>query len=94
MWKRQWKAAATLPVAVVALNLAHAVKARGGSLPSRLAAVARGTRDHFAGRYGEAGAFSLSALFAAGLALFALTLVINFAASSIVARSRSGAESS
>jgi phosphate transport system permease protein len=30
---------------------------------------------------------------AAGLALFLLTLVINFAASSVVARSRSGAAS-
>jgi GT2 family glycosyltransferase/glycosyltransferase involved in cell wall biosynthesis len=39
--------------AIVALNVAHAVRARGGSMPARLAAVARGTRDHFAGRYGE-----------------------------------------
>lgn len=38
---------------IVALNVAHAVRARGGSLPARLAAVARGARDHFAGRYGE-----------------------------------------
>lgn len=44
-------------------------------------------------RYGEASDFSLSALMAAGLALFLITLVINFTASSIVARSRSGAES-
>lgn len=44
-------------------------------------------------QYGEAGGFSLSALFALGLALFSMTLVINFFASSIVARSRSGAES-
>jgi phosphate transport system permease protein len=43
-------------------------------------------------RFGEASQFGLSALMAAGLALFALTLVINFTASSIVARSRSGAE--
>lgn len=55
----------------------------GGSSVSSLIAL----------RYGESTAFSLSALFAAGLALFAMTLVINFAASSIVARSRSGAES-
>jgi phosphate transport system permease protein len=55
----------------------------GGSTVSSLIAL----------RYGEAGEFSVSALFAAGLALFAMTLVINFAASSIVARSRSGAES-
>ena len=39
---------------IIALNVAHAVRARGASLPLRLAAVARGTRDHFAGRYGRA----------------------------------------
>lgn len=44
-------------------------------------------------RYGEASEFGLSALMAAGLVLFGLTLVVNFAASSIVARSRSGVES-
>jgi len=44
-------------------------------------------------RYGESSDFALSALMAAGLVLFAITLVINFTASSIVARSRSGAES-
>lgn len=43
-------------------------------------------------RYGEASEFGLSALMAAGLALFLITLVINFSASSIVARSRSGAQ--
>ncbi|WP_051951370.1 phosphate ABC transporter permease subunit PstC [Actinacidiphila yeochonensis] len=42
-------------------------------------------------RYGEASSFGMSALMAAGLALFLMTLVVNFAASSIVARSRSGA---
>ncbi|ANP73337.1 phosphate ABC transporter permease subunit PstC [Cryobacterium arcticum] len=44
-------------------------------------------------RYGESSEFGLSALMAAGLVLFLMTLVINFTASSIVARSRSGAES-
>ena len=44
-------------------------------------------------RYGEASEFALSALMAAGLVLFLITLVINFSASSIVARSRSGAQS-
>jgi len=44
-------------------------------------------------RYGEASDFGLSALMAAGLVLFVLTLIVNFTASSIVARSRSGAES-
>jgi phosphate transport system permease protein len=41
--------------------------------------------------YSEASGFGLSALMAAGLSLFVLTLVINFAASAIIARSRSGA---
>ncbi|MFG2940511.1 phosphate ABC transporter permease subunit PstC [Streptomyces sp. NPDC048282] len=43
--------------------------------------------------YGEASKFSMSALMAAGFALFVMTLIVNFAASSIVARSRSGAAS-
>ncbi|RJS46189.1 phosphate ABC transporter permease subunit PstC [Nocardioides cavernaquae] len=43
--------------------------------------------------YAESGALALSALMAAGLALFVVTLVINFAAATVVARSRSGAES-
>jgi phosphate transport system permease protein len=46
-----------------------------------------------ADRYSEASGFGLSALFAAGLALFAITLLVNFTASWFVARSRSGAES-
>jgi phosphate transport system permease protein len=44
-------------------------------------------------RYAEATDFSLSALFAAGLALFAMTLLVNTIASVFVARSRSGAAS-
>jgi len=44
-------------------------------------------------RYGESTPFGLSALMAAGLVLFLITMVINFTASSIVARSRSGADS-
>lgn len=44
-------------------------------------------------KYQEATPFSISALMAAGLALFLVTLVVNFAASSVVARSRSGASS-
>ncbi|MEW2519616.1 phosphate ABC transporter permease subunit PstC [Actinacidiphila alni] len=42
-------------------------------------------------RYGEASPIGMSALMAAGLTLFLVTLVVNFAASTIVARSRSGA---
>ncbi len=53
----------------------------GGSTVSALIAL----------RYGEASPFATSALFAAGLALFVLTLIINFAAGAVVARSRSGA---
>jgi phosphate transport system permease protein len=44
-------------------------------------------------QYGNSAPFDVDALMAAGLALFAMTFVINFAASSIVSRSRSGAES-
>jgi phosphate transport system permease protein len=44
-------------------------------------------------RYSESSDFSLSALMAAGLVLFAATLVVNFTASWFVARSRSGASS-
>lgn len=42
-------------------------------------------------KFGEADDLSLSALMAAGLTLFALTLSVNFLASIVVARSRSGA---
>ncbi len=41
-------------------------------------------------RFEAASPFELTALMAAGLALFALTLVVNFAASAIIVRSRSG----
>ena len=37
---------------VASLNLAHAVKAPGGSLAARLGAATRGIRDHLRGRYG------------------------------------------
>ena len=42
-------------------------------------------------KFGEAGPTELSALTAAGIALFAITLIVNFGASAVVARSRSGA---
>lgn len=41
----------------------------------------------------EASDFELSALFAAGVTLFAITLAVNFVASAVVARSRSGSSS-
>lgn len=44
-------------------------------------------------RYGESNEFSMSALMAAGLALFVLTMIVNFTASIIISKSRSGAES-
>ena len=37
---------------IVALNLAHAVRAGGGTLPARLAAVGRGSLDYWRGRLG------------------------------------------
>jgi phosphate transport system permease protein len=43
--------------------------------------------------YSEASGFGLSALMAAGLALFVLTMIVNFTASAIIARSRSGSMS-
>ena len=55
----------------------------GGSTISALIAL----------RHGEASEFGMSALMAAGLALFLVTLVVNFLASSMIARSRSGAAS-
>lgn len=44
-------------------------------------------------QYAESTPFGVSALMAAGLALFALTLIVNFLAAMIVSRSRSGAVS-
>jgi phosphate transport system permease protein len=44
-------------------------------------------------RFSEATPFGVSALMAAGLALFAVTLLVNLIAARIVARSRSGAQS-
>jgi GT2 family glycosyltransferase/glycosyltransferase involved in cell wall biosynthesis len=40
---------------IVMLNVAHAVRARGASLPARLSAVARGVRDYARGRVGADG---------------------------------------
>ncbi|HWH28763.1 MAG TPA: phosphate ABC transporter permease subunit PstC [Mycobacteriales bacterium] len=69
------------------ISIAFDVKIRilenGGSSVSALIAL----------RFGEASEFGTSALMAAGLALFLLTLVVNFGASAVIARSRSGAVS-
>jgi phosphate transport system permease protein len=43
--------------------------------------------------YGESSPLGISALMAAGLSLFAVTLIVNLIAAQIVARSRSGAQS-
>jgi phosphate transport system permease protein len=48
---------------------------------------------HIALQANEASGFGLSALMAAGLALFVMTIVVNFVASAFVARSRSGSSS-
>jgi len=60
----------------------HVLEAGGNSVSALIA-----------GRYNESNGFGLSALMAAGLALFAVTLVVNFTASWFIARSRSGASS-
>ena len=60
----------------------HAIEAGSNSVSSLIAL-----------RYSEASTFGLSALMAAGLTLFGITLVVNFIASAFVARSRSGAGS-
>lgn len=46
-----------------------------------------------ASRFGDSTPFQLSALLAAGLVLFLITLVVNMLASTLVSRSRSGASS-
>lgn len=60
----------------------HVLEAGGNSVSSLIAL-----------RTFESSGFGLSALMAAGLTLFAVTLVVNFTASWFVARSRSGASS-
>jgi phosphate transport system permease protein len=44
-------------------------------------------------RYGEASSFEISALMAAGLVLFLITMLVNFLAGFIIQRTRSGAAS-
>lgn len=61
--------------------------------PQILATGANSISALIAGRYSEASPFEISALMAAGLALFILTLLVNFGASVIISRSRSGASS-
>lgn len=58
--------------------------------PQILSSGANGVAPLIALKFEAASPFGLSALFAAGLALFALTLIVNFGASAIIVRSRSG----
>jgi phosphate transport system permease protein len=61
--------------------------------PHILQAGANSISSLIALHYAESTPFAISALMAAGLALFAVTLLVNFIAAQIVSRSRSGAQS-
>jgi len=63
-------------------NLLHILQTGGISVSTLIATY-----------YNESTSFGISALMAAGLALFALTLTINVLAATVVSRSRSGAQS-
>jgi phosphate transport system permease protein len=67
------------PVFTIGFNILHV---GGNSIAANIAL-----------QYQSAGGFTLSALMASGLALFVLTMIVNFTASAIIVRSRSGAES-
>ncbi|MBV8539993.1 MAG: phosphate ABC transporter permease subunit PstC [Pseudonocardiales bacterium] len=58
--------------------------------PEILRSGANSVSALIASKFGAASPFGLSALFAAGLALFMLSLVVNFGASAVIARTRSG----
>jgi len=60
----------------------HILQSGGSSISSLIAL-----------QHGDADSFGIAALMAAGLTLFALTLLVNLAASAIITRSRSGAQS-
>jgi phosphate transport system permease protein len=61
-------------------SLTHVLQTGGNSIASLIAL-----------RFSESNEFGISALMAAGLTLFLLTLIVNAIASAVVARSRSGA---
>ena len=69
-------------VSLVFVLQPNILESGGSSVSSAIASLAPG-----------ASPFGLSALFAAGLTLFAMTMALNFVASSVIARSRSGAGS-
>ena len=69
---------------IISLSLTlqpHILQAGGVSVSALIASL-----------YGSATPFGISALFAAGLSLFMLTMGLNFLAASFIARSRSGGE--
>lgn len=74
---------AALMVLAIAFEIKPNILELGGSTTSVL----------IASRFGDATSFQLSALLAAGLVLFLITLVVNMFASLLVGRSRSGASS-
>lgn len=61
--------------------------------PEILRSGANSVAALIANMFGAASPFGLSALMAAGLSLFTLTLMVNFVAGAIIARTRSGAVS-
>jgi phosphate transport system permease protein len=61
-------------------SLTHVLQTGGNSIASLIAL-----------RFSESNEFGISALMAAGLTLFVITLIVNAIASAVVARSRSGA---
>ena len=73
----------TIAVAIILSTLQtfnpHILQSGGATIPATIAL-----------RFSEAGGLGLSALMAAGAALFGLTLLVNTAASMVVAHSRSG----
>jgi phosphate transport system permease protein len=71
-----------LVIAMVFVIQPHILQNGGGSISSLIAL-----------RYAESNEIGIAALMAAGLVLFAMTLVVNFGAGVIINRSRSGASS-
>ena len=72
--------AVALIISPVFAVTSHPLQAGGNSISSLIAL-----------RYGESDKLALSALMAAGLVLFTITLLVNMAAAAIISRSRSGA---
>jgi phosphate transport system permease protein len=72
--------AVALIISPVFALTSHPLQAGGNSISSLIVL-----------RYGESDKLALSALMAAGLVLFAVTLVVNMIAGAIISRSRSGA---